>query len=82
MLEKSATDTEKNIPVDQSSICAELDNDPNRQREREKERAVRIARYCETRIFRRALIFIEFMGNAIHEIKFTTNVRSGSLICD
>ena len=38
--------------------------------------------YCETRIFRRALFFVDFMGKAIHEIKFTTNVRSGSLICD
>ena len=38
--------------------------------------------YCETRIFRRVLIFVDFVGNAIHEIKFTTNVRSGCLICD
>ena len=38
--------------------------------------------YCETRNFRRALIFVEFVGNAIHEFKFTTNVRSRSLICD
>ena len=41
-----------------------------------------VKRYCETRIFHRALIFVDFVGNAIHEIKFTTNVWSGSLICD
>ena len=38
--------------------------------------------YCETRIFRRPLIFVDFMDNTIHLIKFTTNVWPGSLICE
>ena len=38
--------------------------------------------YCETRNFRQALIFVDFVGKAIHEFKFTTNVFSRSLICD
>ena len=38
--------------------------------------------YCETRNFHRALIFVDFVGKAIHEFKFTTNDRSRSWICD
>ena len=39
-------------------------------------------KYCETRNFRRALIVVDFVGKAIHEFKFTTNVWPRSLICD